>query len=156
MTLAVDERRHGDIMHMPFAVLIGHLLELITERLMSKHPDSTVAIPTQESVHIQFWPANAYTEQAVRYTGRFKVMFGVQVRQLHKDHPDSHYISAALLKYVKAFAVQYLNYVLLVSVDDKSIIPVGEPVISWPDPSTAALVKGRSTNPHPFPQICTI
>ena len=51
ITLAVDERRHVDVMH---AVSIWHLLELITERLKSKHPDSTVAIPSQEWVRLQF------------------------------------------------------------------------------------------------------
>lgn len=68
-TLAVDERRHGDVMHMPFAISIRHLLELITDRLKSKHPDSMVAIPSQEWVRLQFWPANAYTDRAIRYTG---------------------------------------------------------------------------------------
>ena len=42
------------------------------------------------------------------------------------NHPDSYYVSA-LLKYVRAFAVQYRNYVLLASVADKCIIPVGQP-----------------------------
>ena len=147
--LAVDERRHGDVMHMPFAVSIRHLLELITERLKSKHPDSTVAIPSQEWVRLQFWPANAYTERAVRYTGRFKVKFGVQVRQLRKDHPDSHYVSA-LLKYVRAFAVRYRNYVLLVSVDDKCIIPVGEPACPV---STGVRGHNRSLVPLNGPQV---
>ena len=32
-TLAVDERRHGEVMHMPFAISIRHLCDVITERL---------------------------------------------------------------------------------------------------------------------------
>lgn len=34
---------------------------------------------------------------------------------------------SALLQYVRSFAVQYHTCMLLVSVDDKCIIPVGEP-----------------------------
>ena len=52
--------------------------------------------------------------------------YGVQVLQLCKSHPDSHYVSA-LLQYVRCFSVKYHDHMLLVSVDDKSIIPVGEP-----------------------------
>ena len=54
------------------------------------------------------------------------MIFSVQVHQLCKDHPDRHYVSA-LLQYVRSFAVQYRTYMLLVSVDDKCIFPVGEP-----------------------------
>jgi len=42
------------------------------------------------------WPSNQFTNRAVRHTGRFKVKFGVQVRQLRKEHPDQHYVSALL------------------------------------------------------------
>ena len=51
--LAVDERRPAGVMHVPFTILIHHLLDLITERLKSKHPDSTVDIPMQEWVRLQ-------------------------------------------------------------------------------------------------------
>ena len=50
----------------------------------------------------------------------------MQVRQLRKEHPDSHYVSA-LLQYVRHFSVAHRLIMTLVSVDDKAIIPVGEP-----------------------------
>ena len=52
--------------------------------------------------------------------------FGVQIRQLRKSHPDSHYVSA-LLQYTRNFVVHFHDYVTYVSVDDKAIVPVGEP-----------------------------
>ena len=124
--LAVNERRHGDVMHVPYAMSVRHLRDMIEERLKLKHPESTPALPSLEWVRLQFWPANPHSERAIRYTGQFKVKFRVQVRQLHKDHPDSHYVSA-LLQYVRKFSVLYRLNLLLLSVDDKFIVPVGEP-----------------------------
>ena len=78
---------------MPFAVSIRHLRDMIEQSLQQKFPDSTPAIPPTEWIRLQFWPSNAYTDRAIRYTDRFNVKFGVQVRQLRKDHPDKHYVS---------------------------------------------------------------
>jgi len=126
VTLAVDERRHGNILHMPLAISIRNLREIITARLKEKFPSSLPPIPSQEWLRLQFWPSNQFTNRAVRHTGRFKVKFGVQVRQLRKEHPDQHYVSA-LLKYAKCFAIKYQLKLLMLSVDDKCIVPVGEP-----------------------------
>ena len=61
-TLDADERQHGGAVHKLFAILIHHLLELITERLKSEHPDSTADSPSQDWARLQLWSANAYTE----------------------------------------------------------------------------------------------
>ena len=124
--LAVDERRHGDALHMPLAVSLRHLREMITSRLKEKFPEDIPPVPSLEWIRLQFWPANPYTETAVHYTGQFKVKFGVQIRQLRKGHPDSHYVSA-LLQYARHFAVRFYEYVSYLSVDDKATVPVGEP-----------------------------
>ncbi len=50
----------------------------------------------------------------------------MQCRQLRKDHPDSKYV-AVIMRYAKEFAVEHSDSVLMISVDDKAIIPVGEP-----------------------------
>lgn len=126
INLAVDERRHGDTLHMPFATSLRHLHELITDRLHQKFPDECPPVPSLEWLRLQFWPCKQYTAMALRYTGRFRVKFAVQVRQLHRDHQDSHYVSA-LLQYVKSFAVRFCSHCLYVSVDDKAVVPVGEP-----------------------------
>ena len=99
---------------------------MIEQRLQQKFPDSTPAIPSTEWICLQFWPSNAHTDRAIRYTGRFNVKFVVQVRQLRKDHPDKHYVSA-LLQYVRNFYVKFRDFVQLISVDNKAIVPVGEP-----------------------------
>ena len=45
---------------------------------------------------------------------------------MRKSHPDSKYV-AVTLQYVKNFAVKYKSQALLLSVNDKAIVPVGEP-----------------------------
>ena len=93
INLAVDERRHTEVLHMPVAVSIRHLKEVISERL---HPDSMPATPSCEWLRLQLWPPNPFTNQAITYTGRFKVKFGVEIHQLRKEHSDSHYVNALL------------------------------------------------------------
>ena len=127
ITPAVDDRRHGEVCHMPIAISIRHLRDMIAERLRKKFPDThKLAIPSEEWVRLQFWPRNPYSSSALHYTGRFDIKYCVQSRQLRKGHPDTHYVSV-LLQYVKAFAVQYQDITQMISVDDKCVVPVGEP-----------------------------
>ena len=77
------------------------------------------AVPSISWVRLQFWPANPYTERAIRYTGLFSVKFGIQVRQLRKEHSDSHYVNS-LLQYVKHFSVHHRSILTYVSVADKA------------------------------------
>ena len=80
VNLAVDDRRHGDTLHLPFAISVRHLQELISDRLHEKYPGDCPPIPSLEWIHLQFWPSNQYTIRALRYTGWFKVKFAIQVR----------------------------------------------------------------------------
>ena len=75
-------------MHMPLTISVHHLQELIKKRLEETFPVSTPAIPSQEWICLQFSPSNPFTEKALRNTGCFSVKFGIQIRQLRKDHPD--------------------------------------------------------------------
>ena len=120
----LDEIR--DNLHMPFATSLQHLQELIIDRLHRKFPEECPPIPSLEWMQLQFWPSNQYTARALRYTGRFNVKFAVQVRQLHCDHQDSHYVSA-ILQYAKKFAVHFHSCCQYVCVDDKANIPIGNP-----------------------------
>eukprot|EP00731_Ephydatia_muelleri_P008707 Em0004g1045a len=43
------------------------------------------AVPSISWVRLQFWPANPYTERAIRYTGLFNVMFGIQLQAIDHD-----------------------------------------------------------------------
>ena len=58
--------------------------------------------------------------------GANECTFAVQIRQLRKNHPDSKCVMV-LLKYAKEFAVNFSQHVMLACVDDKAIVPVGEP-----------------------------
>ena len=91
---------------MPLAISVSNLCDIITARLQDKYPECMPAVPSISWVRLQFWPANPYTERAIRYTGLFNVMFGIQVRQLRKEHSDSHYVNS-LLQYVKHFSVHH-------------------------------------------------
>ena len=120
---AVDDCRHGETLHMPIAVSIRHLREVIEERLQLRFPDGKKAIPSEEWIRLQFWPKNPFCSSALRHTGRFDVKFSVQIRQLRKDHPDAKYCSI-ILKYARNFACLHSDIVTYMSVDDKAIVPV--------------------------------
>ena len=126
VTPAVDDCRHGNTLHMPIAISVGDLRDIIEERLRTKFPEEEPTLPSVEWIRLQFAPRNPYSSNSLRYTGRFDVKFAVQICQLRKSHPDSKYVMV-LLKYAKEYAVNFSQHVTLVSVDDKAIIPVGEP-----------------------------
>ena len=123
---AVDDRRHGNTLHMPIAISVGDLQNIIEERLKSKVTNDQLCLPSVEWIRLQFAPRNPYSSNSLRHTGTFDVKFAVQVRQLRKSHPDSKYV-AVFLKYAKGCSVRFSEYVMLSSVDDKAIVPVGEP-----------------------------
>ena len=151
-TLAVDERRHTDVLHMPLAISIRHIHDLISERLEKKFPGEKKPIPSLEWIRYQFWPKNPFSTSALRYTGRFPVKFGVQIRQMRKSHPDARYVSV-LLKYLKGFAVLNSQYTSYVSADDKAIIPVGDPTLPV---STGVRGHNRALVPMGGPQLSAL
>ena len=111
---------------MLIAVSIRHLREVMIERLDKKFPGHNNPVLSEEWIWLQFWPSNPYLFSALKYTGQFKVKYGVQICQLRKDHPDGRYVNV-LQQYAKDFALKYKNRVGMISIDDKAIIPVGEP-----------------------------
>lgn len=128
LTPVVDERRHSDTPHMSVAVSLRHSRDLVKERLEKKYPadEDKQQCPSLEWIRLQFWPPNPYSSTALQHTSRFKLRFGVQVRQLSRSHPDSKYVSV-LLKYLKSFTVKFHHLTTYVSINDKAIIPLGEP-----------------------------
>ena len=125
ITPAVDDRRHGTSLHMPIAISVSDLRDIISERLHKKFPDEVPDLPSVEWIRLQFQPCNPYSSNCMRYTGKFDVKFSVQIRQLRKNHQDSKYMMV-LIKYMKELAVRFAQNVVLISVDDKATIPVGE------------------------------
>ena len=67
-------------MHMPVAISVSHLREVILSRLREKSIEAP--IPSVEWIRLQFWPCNLYATTGLWYTGRFDVKFAVQCRQL--------------------------------------------------------------------------
>ena len=61
ITPVFDERRHSEVLHMPYAVSVHHLHEVIAEQLQQKFPDTTPVIPSSEWLRLQFCPANLFT-----------------------------------------------------------------------------------------------
>ena len=126
ITPACDDRRHSSTLHMPIAISVSNLRDIIEGRLSSKFPSEDIAIPSVEWIRLQFSPRNPYAANSIRNTGRFEVKFAVQKCQLRKSNPDSKYVMV-LLKYVREYAVRFADHVLLATIDDKAIVPVGEP-----------------------------
>ena len=71
---------------------------------------------------------------------------------MRKDHPDTRYVSN-ILRYVKEFAVKHRPLVCMMSVDDKAIVPVGEP--NFPV-STGVRGHNRSLVSINGPQNCAL
>ena len=126
LTPAVDDRRHSETPHMPVAISLCHLRQIIKEQLEQKNPGVECEVPSLEWLRLQFWPPNPYSSSALRYTGKLKLKFGVQVQQLRHTHVDSRYVSM-ILQYLKEFCVAVRSLVTYAAVDDKAIIPMGEP-----------------------------
>lgn len=87
ITLPVDERRHGNTLHIPYLFLFLIFVKLLLHsyRINILNVCLLAAVPSISWVRLQFWPANPYTERAIRYTGLFNVKHGAQVRQLRKE-----------------------------------------------------------------------
>ena len=118
---AVHERRHGDTQYMPFAISVEDLRNQIIERL----PEGTPA-PSTSWIRLNFHPRNPYSKSAANYTGRFNVKFAVQQRLLRVQHEDSSF-GRHQFQLLKSFCVKWRDHCEVQSLDDKAIIPVGEP-----------------------------
>ena len=116
------------MMYMPIVISIRELCENIIERLQVKHDEetfSTILIPSEEWIRLQFWPKNTYAKTAMQYSGRFRISYKVQSRLLRKSHPDAHYC-AALFRYTRLFAIKFRDFTCFISANDKHKVPIGE------------------------------
>ena len=118
---AVDDRRHGSIVHLSRAISVRDFVEQVKQRC----PDDTL-VPSDEWVRLQFWPKTASKSRFLHYTGRFKMKFMIQQRQWRHEHVDSHY-AAACFRYIREYAILVRDFCVFVSLDDKHKIKVGEP-----------------------------
>ena len=86
---AVDDRRHGQVMHMATAISTRDLMEQDGERLPEDIP-----VPGESWLRLQFCPKNTSYAAACHYTGKLDIKHMVQARQLSHNHVDSHYAAA--------------------------------------------------------------
>lgn len=117
----VHERRQGDHLYMPFAISLSDLRNQIAARL-----PGDARLPTLSTIRYNFWPPNPSQKSALNYTGRFKVKFAVQQRLLHASHEDKRY-AAYQFSLLKEMAVKWRDHSRMICLDDKAIVPVGEP-----------------------------
>ena len=124
-------------MHLAKAISVRDLREQVTNRC---RPDTP--IPSEEYIRLQFLPARKNTKTAEQYTGKLEVRRMVQQRQWRKSHEDSHYC-ACIFRYMREYALMMRDVSVLVCVDDKHRVKVGEP--SCP---VAAAERGRQVIVH--------
>ena len=125
---AVDDRRHDVVVgsddvvtHLATALSVRDLHEQVS----NKCAEGT-AIPSIQWLRIEFWPRRPSAKTASRYTGRLKIKFMIQARQLRSNHVDAHYASA-LFRYQKEFSIKFRDHLTFTSLDDKHTMKVGEP-----------------------------
>lgn len=117
----VHERRHTDTQYMPIAMSVEDLRNQIIKRL----PEGTPA-PSTSWIRLNFCPSNPMHNSAQNYTGKFNVKFAVQQRLLRVQHADLPY-GKHQFYLLKDFACKWRDHVVLQSLDDKAIVPIGEP-----------------------------
>lgn len=88
-------------------------------------PRNSVA-PSETWIKLNFYPSNPYRKSATQYTGEFQVKHAVQQRILRVQHEDADF---AFKQYtiLKSFAVRWRYHSYFQCLDDKAIVPVGEP-----------------------------
>ena len=117
---AVQERRHGSFVYLPFAISIRELID----RVVKRRPG--IRVPSAEWVRLQFAPKSVHHRSALQHTGRFNMKFQVQRRQMRSQHEDAKYVYRQQV-YVREHAIRFKDHCNFISSDDKALIPVGEP-----------------------------
>ena len=66
------------------------------------------------------------TARALHHSGRLEIKFEVQTRQIRGSHDDVLFCQFQL-RLLKHFAVRFKDNASMLCLDDKAVIPVGEP-----------------------------
>ena len=129
---AVHERRHGNTTYLVRALSVRDLVQEVSKLC----PEGT-PIPSFQWVRLQFYPKNPRTKTASLYRKRLRIKMMVQKRQFRKSHIDEHYC-AALFRYLREYSLKLRDESMLICLDDKHRLKVGEP--GYP---VAAAERGR-------------
>ena len=128
----VHERRHDSTTYLARALSVRDLVEQVAKKCPPDTP-----IPSLQWVHLQFYPKNPRAKTAGIYRKRLSIKMMVQKRQFRKTHVDEHYC-AAIFRYLREYTLKYRNLSLLLCLDDKHRVKIGEP--GYP---VAAAERGR-------------
>ena len=128
---AADDRRHSNECHMAVAMSVTDLIQRV------KEANPQIETPSASWTALQFYPKNSHFHAALHYSGKLEIRHMVQSRQLRHEHPDSHYCNT-MYKYLRDFVTTFKANTLMISMDDKHSVQIGEP--NFP---VAAVERGR-------------
>ena len=80
-----EERRKNNSLYLPLAISVRDLINKVEEA----HPG--IKTPTESWVLLQFTPKDRSRHTALNYTSKFDIVYKMQSRSLHKNHPDRYY-----------------------------------------------------------------
>lgn len=100
-------------------------VEDLRKKVVSSLPPGTPA-PSCCWIRLNFQPRNPYNKSAENYTRKVNLKYAVQQRLLRVQHEDGPY-GRHQFKLLKCFAVKYRDFSLFQCLDDKAIVPVGDP-----------------------------
>ena len=124
---APDERRHGDITFKSAAISIRDLHELTIAEMKKTIREQDIVSPSLEWLRLQFCPRHMNRSTSHRYRRRFNMKFLLQTRILRKEHPDHHYGAKQKQFFLQKVSLPGVKeYCLVVFMDDKSTIPIGD------------------------------
>ncbi|XP_053405192.1 uncharacterized protein LOC123536040 [Mercenaria mercenaria] len=118
---AVNDRRETSTSYLPLAISVEDLRTFVLKRLPADTP-----APSASWIRLNFMPSSQFRASAQHYTGKFDVKYAVQQRLLRAQHEDAPY-ALHLWYMLKDMVVKYRDFSRLQCLDDKAIIPVGEP-----------------------------
>lgn len=86
---AVRKRRYDQSTHLAPAISVPDLLHCVKETCQPE-----TAIPSEQWFQLQFAPKCVSSYASLLFTGKLKVKFQVQSRQMRKTHEDTYFASA--------------------------------------------------------------
>jgi hypothetical protein len=125
-TMATGMASGSTIGYLPIAISVSDLHRKATSVLEAGSIEDSHKIPSLEWLRLQFQPSNPFSHMARKFTGRFPLMLSTQERTRRKANADAYYV-ICLHKYMRSFAMLHSENVLMIGMDDKAKIPVGEP-----------------------------
>lgn len=105
--------------------------------------ERNVDVPSYKWFMLQFWPCSNSISNVLHYTGRFKVRKMVQSRIFRKHNPDGHYTNA-IHRFMKQRALEFRSSTVMLSVDAKCKVPIGEPNYPIAAVTRGIIFRGKS------------